>query len=458
MEQNGSRQVGGVTMKRTNDLTKGNVTKVMLSFFFPMLFTNLFQQLYTFVDTAIVGKGLGDQALGAVGNISAFMFLIIGFLQGITNGFSVVIAQAFGAKDIMALRKSVASSIKLAVLLALILTTISVISLKSALRIMQTDPVIFNDSLTYGYVIFGGMIVTMSYNLCAGILRAMGDSKTPFFAIMIASVVNILLDCLFIFGLKTGVEGAAVATILAQLVSVGICVMRLRKTEELQLTRVNFQNDYSLFAILLKNGVPMACMNSITAVGCIIVQSYVNALGVVYTCAYSACSKFVNLFMLPTVTGGFVVSAFTGQNDGAREYARIKDGVRVGVMIGLVSYILLGSILMLFPEYLVQILLTGNEPIELACSYLRVSGSMFWIINFMFVYRNAVQGMGKPLFPMISGVVEMVMRIFVIVMFLHKIGFKAAAYAEVSAWAGALLVNFVAYQIVIKKKLQKVIT
>ncbi len=442
-------------MNRTNDLTKGNVTKVMLSFFFPMLFTNLFQQLYTFVDTAIVGKGIGDHALGAVGNMSAFMFLIIGFLQGITNGFSVIIAQAFGAKDISALRKTIAASIKLSVSLALILTAISLISLKGALHIMQTDAAIFNDSLTYGYIMFGGMLVTMAYNLCAGILRAMGDSKTPFFAIMIASVVNIVLDCLFIFVLKTGVGGAAVATILAQLVSVVVCTMRLCKTEEVQLTCGNFKNDYRLFGVLLKNGIPMACMNSITAVGCIIVQSYVNALGVVYTCAYSACSKFVNLFMLPTVTGGFVVSAFTGQNDGAKQYARIRDGVRVGIMIGLVSYLLLGSILMLFPEYLVQILLTGNEPIELACSYLRVSGSMFWIINFMFVYRNAVQGMGKPLLPMISGVVEMVMRIFVIVMFLHQIGFKAAAYAEVSAWAGALLVNFVAYQIVIKKKQEK---
>lgn len=442
-------------MNRTNDLTKGNVTKVMLSFFFPMLFTNLFQQLYTFVDTAIVGKGIGDHALGAVGNMSAFMFLIIGFLQGITNGFSVIIAQAFGAKDISALRKTIAASIKLSVSLALILTAISLISLKGALHIMQTDAAIFNDSLTYGYIMFGGMLVTMAYNLCAGILRAMGDSKTPFFAIMIASVVNIVLDCLFIFVLKTGVDGAAVATILAQLVSVVVCTMRLCKTEEVQLTCGDFKNDYRLFGVLLKNGIPMACMNSITAVGCIIVQSYVNALGVVYTCAYSACSKFVNLFMLPTVTGGFVVSAFTGQNDGAKEYARIRDGVRVGIMIGLVSYLLLGSILMLFPEYLVQLLLTGNEPIELACSYLRVSGSMFWIINFMFVYRNAVQGMGKPLLPMISGVVEMVMRIFVIVMFLHQIGFKAAAYAEVSAWAGALLVNFVAYQIVIKKKQEK---
>ena len=445
-------------MNNTNDLTKGNVSKVMLRFFFPMLFANLFQQLYTFVDTAIVGKGLGDHALGAVGNMSAFMFLIIGFLQGITNGFSVIIAQAFGAKDIPALRKTIATAIKLSVSLALILTTISLLSLRSALHIMHTDDTIFNDSLTYGYIIFGGMIITMAYNLCAGILRAMGDSKTPFFAIMIASVVNVALDCLFIFVLKAGVGGAAVATLVAQWVSVVVCGSRLCKTKEMQLARSDFENDYALFAILLKNGIPMACMNSITAVGCIIIQSYVNALGVVYTCAYSACVKFVNLFMLPTVTIGFVMSAFTGQNDGAKQYVRVKEGIRVGLMIGLVSYVLLGSILILFPEYIVQILLTGNEPIALAGAYLRISGSMFWIINFMFVYRNAVQGMGKPLFPMISGVVEMVMRIFVIVMFLPKIGFNAAAYAEVSAWVGALLVNFVAYQIVIKNKLQKVIT
>ena len=215
----------------TNDLTVGKVSRVFLGFFFPMLFTNLLQQLYTFADAAIVGKGLGDNAFAAVGNMSALTLLIIGFAQGITNGFSVIVAQHFGSRDMHALRKSVAEAIKLSFVLSFILTAISLFFLKIVLNIMRTDTVILKESLVYGYIIFGGLIVTMAYNLCSCILRALGDSKTPFLAIMISSILNILLDCLCIFVLKMGVGGAAIATVLAQPISVIICVYRLRNCE-----------------------------------------------------------------------------------------------------------------------------------------------------------------------------------------------------------------------------------
>ena len=436
----------------TNDLTEGKVSRVFLGFFFPMLFTNLLQQLYTFADAAIVGKGLGDNAFAAVGNMSALTLLIIGFAQGITNGFSVIVAQHFGSRDMHALRKSVAESIKLSVVLSFILTAISLFFLKIVLNIMRTDTVILKESLVYGYIIFGGLIVTMAYNLCSCILRALGDSKTPFLAIMISSILNILLDCLCIFVLKMGVGGAAIATVLAQLISVIICVYRLRKTECVHLTRDDFKRDFLLSLELLKNGVPMACMNSVTAVGCMIVQSHVNALGVAYTSAYSACNKYVNLFMLPSVTAGFSISAFTSQNYGAKKYGRIKLGVRVGVMIGLISYLVLGSSMVLFPETLAKLLLNGQQPIELAVKFLRISGSMFFTLNFLFIYRSTVQGMGKPFIPMCSGLLEMGMRILVIMLFIHRIGFEATAYAEVVAWIGAFGLNFVAYLTVMRKK------
>ena len=436
----------------TNNLTEGKVSRVFLGFFFPMLFTNLLQQLYTFADAAIVGKGLGDNAFAAVGNMSALTLLIIGFAQGITNGFSVIVAQHFGSRDMHALRKSVAESIKLSFVLAFILTAISLFFLKIVLNIMRTDTVILKESLVYGYIIFCGLIVTMAYNLCSCILRALGDSKTPFLAIMISSILNILLDCLCIFVLKMGVGGAAIATVLAQLISVIICVYRLRKTECVHLTRDDFKRDFLLSLELLKNGVPMACMNSVTAVGCMIVQSHVNALGVAYTSAYSACNKYVNLFMLPSVTAGFSISAFTSQNYGAKKYGRIKLGVRVGVMIGLISYLVLGSSMVLFPETLAKLLLNGQQPIELAVKFLRISGSMFFTLNFLFIYRSTVQGMGKPFIPMCSGLLEMGMRILVIMLFIHRIGFEATAYAEVVAWIGAFGLNFVAYLTVMRKK------
>ena len=436
----------------TNNLTEGKVSRVFLGFFFPMLFTNLLQQLYTFADAAIVGKGLGDNAFAAVGNMSALTLLIIGFAQGITNGFSVIVAQHFGSRDMHALRKSVAEAIKLSFVLSFILTAISLFFLKTVLNIMRTDAVILKESLVYGYIIFGGLIVTMAYNLCSCILRALGDSKTPFLAIMISSILNVLLDFLCIFVLKMGVGGAAIATVLAQLISVIICVYRLRKTECVHLTRDDFKRDFLLSLELLKNGVPMACMNSVTAVGCMIVQSHVNALGVAYTSAYSACNKYVNLFMLPSVTAGFSISAFTSQNYGAKKYGRIKLGVRVGVMIGLISYLVLGSSMVLFPETLAKLLLNGQQPIELAVKFLRISGSMFFTLNFLFIYRSTIQGMGKPFIPMCSGLLEMGMRILVIMLFIHRIGFEATAYAEVVAWIGAFGLNFVAYLTVMRKK------
>lgn len=432
-------------MTQTGNLTTGKVPDALLRFFFPMLFTNLLQQIYTFADTVIVGKGLGDDALAAVGNMSVLILLIVGFLQGIANGFSVIIGQCCGSENRSELHQSVAASIKLSGLLSILLTVLSVTMLPAALRAMQTSEQILQDSLQYGYILFGGLVITMAYHLCSCILRALGDSRTPFLAIVISSALNILLDSLFIFVLKTGVEGAAVATVFSQAVSTLICILRIRQSGSLRLTSDDFKSRLSLSLALIKNGVPMACMNSVTAAGCIIVQSYVNTLGVVYTSAYSVCTKYVNLFMLPSLTAGFAISAFTSQNYGARKYARIREGVRVGLVIGLVSYVLCGAIMVCMPETLAGIMLNGAQPIALASGFLRICGSMFFVLNFLFIFRSAVQGMGKPLIPMCSGILEMLLRVLIIVLFLPRISFQATACAEVAAWAGALALNIAAY-------------
>ena len=330
-------------MAKTSDLTKGNVSKLILAFFFPMLFTNMLQQVYSLADTAIVGRGLGDNALGAVGNMGSLFFLIVGFSMGLSNGFCVLIAQAFGAKDYNKMRRTTASAIKLAGAIAIILTIFSITFLRTALRLLQTSDLIIDDSLLYGYIVFGGLITAIAYNLCAGILRALGDSKTPFTAIIISTAVNITLDIFCIFVLKTGVEGAAIATVIAQIISASICFLKLRKIDIIKLRKEDFAIDYNLYLALLKNGVPMALMNSITAVGCMVVQYFVNGLGVAYTSAYSACSKFINIFMAPAVTSGFAMSSFTSQNFGAKHYSRIKEGTKVCLAISFVGYVIFGS-------------------------------------------------------------------------------------------------------------------
>lgn len=439
----------GDIISQTYNLTQGKPSKLLLSFFFPMLFTNLLQQLYSFIDTVIVGKGLGDNALAAVGNMSSLTLFIIGFSMGMTNGFSILIAQSYGAGQYDVLRKTIASSIKLSALLSVILTVISFLFLKSILLALQTSESILARSLRYGYIIFGGLTATIAYNLCSGILRALGDSKTPLFAIIVSSIVNIGLDCLFIFVWKTNVEGPAIATIIAQTVSAFICYRKARRIEILHMKREDFISDRHMYTELLKNGIPMACMTTITAVGCMVIQAYVNSLGVSYTSAYSACNKYLNLFMLPSVTAGFAVSAFTSQNYGAMQYMRIREGVRVGCIISLASYILFGSVMTVFPCALAGLMLNGKEPIALAAQYLRICGMMLFILNFLFIFRNAVQGMGRPFIPMCSGILEMALRIAVIYLFLPTVGFAATAYAEAAAWIGALLLNVAAYWVII---------
>ncbi|MCI9034721.1 MAG: MATE family efflux transporter [Lachnospiraceae bacterium] len=443
-------------MEQTGSLTSGKVSSVLLRFFFPMLFTNLLQQIYTFVDTVIVGKGLGDNALAAVGNMSTVTLFIIGFLQGIANGFSVIIAQYCGSENHTKLRRSIAVSIKLSGFLSLLLTVFSIIVLRSVLLVMQTSEQILQDSLQYGSIIVGGLIITMAYNLFSCILRAFGDSKTPLLAIIISSALNIVLDYLFIFVFKTGVEGAAIATVFSQVVSTLICILQMRKMGSLCLTPDDFKGGLPLSLELLKNGIPMACMNSVTAAGCIIVQSYVNALGVVYTSAYAVCNKYINLFMLPSITAGFSISAFTSQNYGAKKFDRIRKGVRVSLLIGFFSYVLCGAAMMCLPEALARIMLNGQQSIALASGFLRICGSMFFSLNFLFIFRSVVQGMGKPLIPMCSGILEMVLRILIIVLFLSRIGFQAAAYAEIAAWMGALILNLVAYKVLMQRKIRQI--
>ena len=432
-------------MERTRDLTEGSVPGRLLAFFFPMLVTNLLQQLYAVADTAIVGWGLGDGALAAVGNMAPLSLVIIGFSTGMTSGFSVPIAQRFGARDGAALRRAIAASVRLALLLAAGLTAAGLLGLGGALRAMRTDASIFEESLRYGGIIVGGLAVTMAYNLCACILRALGDSRTPLIAIVASSAVNIALDAVCILGLGMGVESAAAATIAAQGVSALICAGRLRKIEAIRFSRGDFAPERETDAALLRNALPMALMNSVTGVGDMTVQSAINSLGVACTSAYAVCGRYLNLFMLPGITASFALSAFVGQNAGAGKRARIREGVRVGCAIAAVSAALLGGAMLLLPVRLSAFMLRGEEAIALCAGYLRVCGAALILLNLMFVFRGSVQGLGKPAVPMASGLLEMALRIALIALLLPRLGFTIAAAANVVAWIGALSLNAGAY-------------
>ncbi len=442
-------------MAKTYDLTQGKVSRLILSFYFPMLFTNLLQQIYSIADTAIVGKGLGDNSLAAVGNMASLTFLIIGFSLGLTNGFSVTIAQSFGAKDYSSMRRAIASSIKLSAVITVLLTTVSMIFLKDVLILLDTDSAIIGESLTYGYIIFGGLITTIAYNLSASVLRALGDSKTPLIAIIASSVINIGLNSITVFVMHTGVEGPAWATIIAQAVSAMICILRLTKIEIVHLSHEDFTTDLSMYGRLLKNGTAMALMNSITAVGSMVIQYFVNGLGLAYTAAYSACSRYINLFMDPACTAGFTMSAFTSQNYGAGKYSRIREGLKVCLIIATVSYAALGSVMVFLPETISGFMLNEQESIAIAAQFLPICGIALFAVDYLFVFRSGVQGMGFPLVPMCSGIAEMVMRIVVIVCFIGSLGFRATAFASAAAWIAALIMNGCAFMVYLRRKLRE---
>lgn len=437
-------------MEKTYDLTNGSVPKLILRFFFPILFTNLLQQVYSMADTVIVGKGLGDRALGAVGNLSSLTLLIIGFCTGMMGGFSIVIAQRYGSGDRCALRQSIALTVKLSAVLCILLTVVGILFLRPVLLLIRTGEEILDDSLLYGYIILGGLTATAAYNLCTSILRALGDSRTPFHAIIISSAVNILLDCFLIFGLRAGVEGAAAATVFSQALSALICYRKLHRIDLIRLRREDFRSDAATYRELLKNSLPTAYMNSLIAVGCMIVQGFINNLGVVYTSAYSACSRYLNLFILPGITVGSALLTFTSQNYGARKPDRIREGMRFGAMLSILFYLLSLAAIYPFAETLAGAILNEAETIRLTSGYLRVIAASLFLVNFLFLLRNCVQGMGHPLIPMCSGIAEMVLRIPIMMYFLPRTGFSAAAWAEVAAWTGSLLLNGIALRFYIR--------
>jgi putative MATE family efflux protein len=430
-----------VSNNKTIDFTEGKPSVLILKFFWPLMMTSMFQQLYNFVDSMIVGRGISDNALAAVGNMGSLFFLIVGFSWGLANGFGILIAQSFGAKNIDELHHRLAGTIQIGAVIGVALTIFSVLFLPNALTFLRTDPLIMGDSLKYGYILFGGLLIGICYNISASVLRSLGDSHTPLMSIIVSSFTNLALDSFFIFVLHTGVEGAAIATIIAQVVASAICIRKLSTIEIIRLSRDDFKNNYRVWILLFSNGLPMALMNSITAIGCMVVQYFVNGYGVVYTAAYSAASKYLNLFMNPAATVGTAMSAYASQNYGARRYDRILEGIKFCLLMVTVFYLMLGGLMVFIPASLARVLLSGTRQIDLVCQFLPLCGITIIILNILFVVRAAVQGMGKPMLPMVSGIVEMVLRTLAISLLMGPLGFRATAIAEISAWTGALIIN-----------------
>lgn len=432
----------------TKDMTTGNPLKMILLFSIPVLLGNIFQQFYNMVDTIIVGQYLGEDALAAVGSTGCLMFLVLGFANGIAQGFGVMISHAFGAKDFKLLKHYVALSLVLTAIVSALLTVPTVAASEQLLLFMKTPENILGLADSYIKVIFGGIIFTMAYNVASGILRGIGDSKTPLYFLILSSFLNIALDLFLIIVVKLGTAGAAYATIISQGVSAFLCFFYMfRKFDILKTGRSDYYMDRRGIFNMLSIGIPMALNYSITAIGTMILQGAVNVFGSSVVAAFTAASKVESLATQTMPTLGTAIATYCGQNLGAGKYERIYAGMKKGFFI-CIFISLAASALCVFGGRFIVSWFVSNPSEEIfgyAMQYLNTISLFMLPLAWIFLYRNALQGLNRGFVPMISGVVEMVCRIIVIAVTLKPFGYWAVRLASPITWLVTGLLLLITY-------------
>lgn len=434
-------------MAKTKDLTQGNVAKLLLFFAFPTLLSNVFQQFYNLADTAIAGHILGDNALVAIGASSTINSLVLSFAWGLNGGFGIIIAQCFGAKDFKKLKKSVAISLSINVLFSLIVCIFSIFMSRPMLQALNTPAARLNEANSYISVILVFIVVPMLYNLEAVILRSLGDSKTPLYFLIFSSVLNIILDYVLIKFTQMGVKGAAVATVLAQLLSVILCfVVILKNFKIIRLKKNDFHFSASLFKNMMSAGMAMAVMNSIFSIGSIIMQGSINALGEDIIAAHLGSRKVAEMFMQPLVTIGTACSTFVGQNYGALKIGRIKASIKYSTIYSLIWSVFTFFILWFFGGQIAR-LVTGSASqvvFDNTQMYLRINAPFYFVLGLLFTLRFSIQSVDRKMPPIISSSMELASKIAAAYLFIPLWGYLGACIAEPLSWTlGAIYLLFV---------------
>ncbi len=419
------------------DMTEGSPMKLIIQFALPLLFGYLFQQFYSLVDTVIVGRFLGVNALASVGATGSINFLIIGFCMGVCNGFAIPVAQCFGAKDEASLRKYVANGVWLSGIFAVIMTLVVTILCRNILIWMKTPADILEGAYRYIVIIFIGIPVTYLYNMLSGIIRSLGDSKTPVLFLTLSSVLNIVLDLFCIIELHMGVAGAAIATVISQGVSGVLCFFYMKKKFAiLKLTKEDWKFNPQYIKNLLNMGVPMGLQYSITAIGSVILQSAVNTLGSLAVAAVTAGSKIGAFFCCPFDAMGSTMATYGGQNVGAKKLDRLGAGLRSCILLGF-SYAVLAFVFLLFFGKNLAVLFIEPDQMEILNNvhlYLLLNSGFYISLALVNIIRFLIQGMGFSRFAILSGLFEMVARTLVAWLFVPIWGFQGACLANAAAW------------------------
>lgn len=430
------------------DLTKGSPAKLILMFTVPLLIGNVFQQFYNMVDMIIVGQTLGKNALAAVGATGSLTFLIIGFAQGLTAGLAIITAQRYGAKDYRGLKKSFAASVVISLIVTIVLTVLSLVFIHPMLQLMQTPPEIIDQAQTFISIILLGIFASMSFNLLSNVIRALGDSRTPLFFLIIAVIINVVLDLIFIILFGMRVEGAAIATVIAQVSSSVLCLVYIKKKIPLlQLRKKDFSFDKEEIRVHLNAALPMAFQSSIIAIGAIVLQAALNSLGTDVVAAQAAASRIDQFANQPMMSFGIAMATFSAQNYGAKEYGRILKGVKQTLMMSIGFSLVAGATVIFFGHSLMKLFVSSSETrvFELAQTYFNINGSLYWILAILFILRYTLQGLGQSKIPTIAGMMELLMRSFAAIILTGMLGYAGAAAASPLAWAGSVAVLLYSY-------------
>lgn len=441
--------------KRTmKDMTVGSPMKLILGFFVPMLFGLLFQQFYNIIDTIIVGRYLGVNALASVGSTGSINFMIIGFCIGVCSGFAIPVAQKFGEKNYQALRRFVANSAWLAIIFSIITTTVVCILCRDILEWMNTPADIIDGAYAFIFIIFLGIPATFLYNLLSGIIRSLGDSTTPLIFLLISAGLNIVLDIFTIVVLHMGVEGAAISTVISQGVSGILCLVYMKKKFDiLHMEKEDWKPNLKIIGVLCSMGIPMGLQYSITAIGSVILQTAVNSLGSIAVASVTAGSKISMFFCCPFDAMGATMATYGGQNLGARKIGRIKQGLKDCVLLGAV-YSVVAFVVLFFFSDMVALLFVKKEEIEILKNtrLFLIGNSLFYFpLALVNIVRFMIQGLGYSKLAILAGVCEMIARSFVGFCLVPILGYIAVCYASPIAWVAADLFLIPAFGYVVKR-------
>ncbi|MDN6487340.1 MAG: MATE family efflux transporter [Ancrocorticia sp.] len=436
-------------------LTSGTPWRVMIRFAIPLLIGNVVQQMYQVADAMVVGQHLGVDALAAVGATNGILFLLIGFAQGMTQGFAIPTAQAFGAGDARGVRRSVAAGTILTAVASLVLMVGAPLIIRPFLGLLRTPPELIDQAVTFATVNFLGVAALMFFNYLSAIIRAIGDSRTPLVFLVIACLLNVALVVLFVQVMDLGVGGAALATVIAQLTSALLCLGYLvRSIEALHVGRADWRVGAAALGRQLKIGLPMGFQQSIIAIGTLAVQVSLNGLGATAVAAYTTATRVDGLAVAFLMSLGLAVSTFTAQNLGAGYTERIKTGVRQALVMSFVVSLFLSVTLVSAGNPIVRSFVGSGEEtvVAMAHEYLVINGTLYVVLGVLFVTRSALQGLGRTLIPTLAGVLELAMRVSAAVVLSQVLGFQGIVSANPLAWIGASML-LVPAGIVARRKL-----